>query len=178
MSFVLAIAVVAVVAMAFIGGGTGEANPADCRAGDVLDGVHHPQRIKVIDPCVSVRGTVAVVQDHEDGDWDIGLIPDPPDLDLLGRGNVTKVGGLLVVEVIPKDQPIVRRPRAGSRVEVTGAYVIDTPNGWREIHPAWKIEELTPSPIPEGTGDRVRGVARFAKRALLRVRAEIRERLD
>ncbi|MBI4317767.1 MAG: hypothetical protein HY675_04695 [Chloroflexi bacterium] len=176
--FMFGLAALAVFALVLGSWGEGGEAQANCRAGDVLEGVHHPARIKVIDRCVTVRGTVAIVRDHEDGDWDIGLVPDPPDLDLLGRGNLTKLGGLLVVEVIPMDQPTVKRPRAGSRIAVTGAYVVDTPNGWREIHPAWQIEELTPSPIPEGAGAQVRSVARLAKRALLRLRAEIRELSD
>lgn len=168
---------VIVTSLAFTGAGSGEPTAADCRSGDVLEGVWGPQRLKVISPCITASGTVAVVEDHADGDWHIGMVPDPPDLDLLGRANVTKIGGLLVVEVIPKDQATVKRPRAGSRVQVTGAYVIDTPYGWREIHPAWKIQEMSPSPVPEGLGQQAREIGRFAQRVLLRLRAEIQERL-
>ena len=168
---------VAVAALALTGVGASTGDLALCRPGDVLDGVHHPNRLKVIDPCVTARGTVAVVQDHEDGDWHIGVVPDPYDLDLLGRENVTKLGGLLVVEVIPQDQRTVKRPRAGSRIQVTGAYVIDTPYGWREIHPVWNVQEISPSPLPEGTGQQLRDLGRQARRLLLRLRAEIRERL-
>lgn len=164
--------------MAFADAGPGEPPAADCRQGDVLDGVHHPTRLKVISPCVSASGTVAVVEDHEDGDWHMGLVPDPSDLDLLGRANVTKIGGLLVVEVIPKDQGAVRRPRAGSRIQVTGAYVIDTPYGWREIHPAWKVQEISPSPLPQGIRQQIRDAARYVRRVTLRLRAELRERLE
>ncbi len=172
----LSLAVVAIfVTLFFTSGASGE-NPSDCRAGDVLDGVHDPERLKVIDPCMTARGTVAIVQDDPDGDWHIGLIPDPADLDLLGSGNVTKVGGLLVVEVIPKDQPTVNRPRIGSRIEVTGVYVIDAPNGWREIHPAWDIREIFPSPIPQGVGQRTRNIASSLKRMMVRLRAELIER--
>lgn len=174
-----AAAVLAVVmtALAFTDTGGSEPAAADCRSGDVLDGVWGPQRLKVISPCITASGTVAVVEDHADGDWHIALVPDPSDLDLLGRANVAKIGGMLVVEVIPKDQATVKRPRPGSRIQVTGAYVIDTPYGWREIHPAWKVEEISPSPLPTGIGQRFRDLGHYARRALLRLRAELRERL-
>ncbi len=168
---------VIVTALAFTGAGSGEPTAADCRPGNVMDGVHDPERLKVISPCITASGTLAVVEDHADGDWHMGLVPDPSDLDLLGRANVTKIGGLLVVEVIPKDQATVKRPRAGSRVQVTGAYVIDTPYGWREIHPAWKVQEISPSPVPEGLGQQVREIGHFARRVLLRLRAELQEHL-
>lgn len=174
---VAAMLAILVAALAFTDAGASEPAAADCRTGNVMEGVYSPQRLKIISPCVTATGTVAVVQDHADGDWHIGLVPDPADLDLLGRANVTNFGAMLVVEVIPKDQETVKRPRAGSRIQVTGAYVIDTPYGWREIHPAWKIEEISPSPLPSGIGQQVRQLGHYARRAVLRLRAELRERL-
>lgn len=176
--FVMVVVVLAGLAVSLVltdVGGASVADPADCRPGDVLDGVHHPERLAVIDRCVTARGTVAVIENHADGDWHMGIIPDPVDLDLLGRANVTKLGGMLVAEVIPKDQSIVKRPSAGSRIEVTGAYVIDTPYGWREIHPVWSIREITPSPIPQGLGQKVRSAKQHARRILLRLRAEVKD---
>jgi hypothetical protein len=179
--FIFAVAVVigsAYSGLAVVSDVSGEASPTSCREGDVMDGVHHPQRLKIIDRCVTARGTIAIIEDHQDGDWHMGMFPDLSDLDLLGRANLTKVGGLLIVEVIPKDQKTVKRPRVGSRVQVTGAYVIDTPYGWREIHPVWEIQEISASPIPEGTGQKIKDAGRSVRRILLRLRAELRERLD
>ncbi|MDO8689552.1 MAG: hypothetical protein Q7R39_06005 [Dehalococcoidia bacterium] len=164
-----------VVVLALAGVGSSVANPADCRPGNVLEGVHDPERLAVLDRCVTAQGTVAVIETHGDGDWHMGIIPDPGDLDLLGRANVTKLGGLLVAEVIPKDQSTVKRPSVGARIEVTGAYVIDTPYGWREIHPVWTIRELTASPVPPGVGQKALNAIQRAERVLLRVRAEIKD---
>lgn len=168
----------ALVAVVVTDVGTGQANPADCRSGDVLEGVHHPSRLAVIDRCVTARGTVAVIENHGDGDWHMGLLPDPGDLDLIGRANVTKLGGLLVAEVIPMDQDKVKRPSVGSRIEVTGAYVIDTPYGWREIHPVWTIRELNPSPLPQGVRERAQNFLVRASRVVLRVRAQVKELIN
>jgi hypothetical protein len=33
-------------------------------------------------------------------------------------------------------------PNVGDRVRVTGAYVTDRDNGWREIHPVTRIEKI------------------------------------
>ncbi len=165
-------------ALAFADFGAGGVNSEACHGGNVLDGVQKPERFKIIDNCVTARGTVGIIENHGDGDWHIGLVVDPADIDLLGRANFTKFGGMLVVEVIPKDQNRVRRPSVGSRIEVTGAYVIDMPYGWREIHPAWDVRELTPSPLPKGLGERVPAVAQKARRVLLRARAQLSEWLS
>lgn len=170
---VVGAAAFAVLAVADVG--AGGVNSEACHGGNILDGVQRPERFKIIDNCVTAQGTVAVVENHGDGDWHIGLVVDPGDVDLLGRANFTKFGGMLVVEVIPKDQGKVKRPTIGSRIEVTGAYVIDQPYGWREIHPAWDIRETSPSPLPRGLGDRVRSVAHTVRRVLLRARAQLSE---
>ena len=62
--------------------------------------------------------------------------------DLLNKGNDKKrVGGNLIVEVVPKDRKSsdVYLPENGDDVQVWGAWVKDKPNGWKEIHPAWKV---------------------------------------
>jgi hypothetical protein len=78
---------------------------------------------------------------------------------LLNEKNVQEGG--LHIEIVPADQPGCRKgdpiehpqvaglgrcsgrhiplPSAGQRVRVVGAYVTDTNNGWREIHPVWKL---------------------------------------
>ena len=60
---------------------------------------------------------------------------------LLNEKNNQKTDGLLVVEIVPKDQNIARvfLPKAGDRVDIWGAWVTDKPKGWHEIHPAWKV---------------------------------------
>jgi hypothetical protein len=96
---------------------------------------------------------------HGDGDETFNLSPDPPYSSMLNQ-NVQEGG--IRVETVPADQPgcvtgqpvghagvsglgkctgaHLRLPRAGARVRVVGAYVLDLNNKWNEIHPAWKIE--------------------------------------
>ncbi|MFN2467850.1 MAG: hypothetical protein ABR521_06950, partial [Gaiellaceae bacterium] len=57
---------------------------------------------------------------------------------LLSRGN-DRVGGELVVEILPQDRSRVPVPQVGERVSVVGPWVEDRQHGWREIHPAWWI---------------------------------------
>jgi hypothetical protein len=36
----------------------------------------------------------------------------------------------------------VQLPQIGERVKVTGSYVVDIHNGWKEIHPVSGIEQI------------------------------------
>jgi len=70
--------------------------------------------------------------------------------------NAVHEKGTLVVEVVCQHlangsieqtacqdyQSTVLIPQVGDRVRVTGAYVTDLDNGWREIHPVSQIEVL------------------------------------
>jgi len=70
--------------------------------------------------------------------------------------NVFHSRGELVVEIICEHTPAdavekaacadfqsqVAIPNVGDRVRVTGAYVTDSENGWREIHPVTRIENI------------------------------------
>jgi hypothetical protein len=81
---------------------------------------------------------------------------------LLNDKNVGALGGLLVVEIVPADEPgctagqppkpahgsydygvctgaNIAPPAIGAHVTVVGAYVRDEDHGWAEIHPAWSI---------------------------------------
>jgi len=60
---------------------------------------------------------------------------------LLNKDSKKKTDGNLVVEIVPRDQDskYVELPDKGDNVEVWGAWVIDKPKGWNEIHPAWKV---------------------------------------
>ena len=55
------------------------------------------------------------------------------------RDGNDRVGGNLVVEIIPQDRSRVAVPEEGARVEVVGPWVEDTEHGWNEIHPAWWV---------------------------------------
>ncbi|MGB2875848.1 MAG: hypothetical protein WBB76_10295 [Gaiellaceae bacterium] len=110
-----------------------------CSRGSPLAGVYHPSRLKVKSPCRVAIGTVSKVKfEAYDGDVHVDLRLDPGYESLLSDGNA-RVGGNLVVEIIPQDRARVAIPREGQRVEVVGPWVDDTKHGWNEIHPAWWV---------------------------------------
>jgi hypothetical protein len=122
-----------------------------CRSGDPLAGVYHPARLVVKSRCRIASGTVEVVRfEAYDGDVHVELRLDRGQERLLSRGNA-KVGGNLLVEIVPTDRGRVPVPRVGSRVSVVGPWVDDTTHGWREIHPAWGISagDLVPASAEE-----------------------------
>jgi hypothetical protein len=120
-----------------------------CRGGSPMAGVYHPSRLNVKSPCRVVNGTVRkVVFEQYDGDVHVDLRPDPGFEDLLGDGN-DRVGGNLIVELIPQDRSHVAVPAVGARIQVVGPWVEDTQHGWNEIHPAWWVSAGTIEPASE-----------------------------
>jgi hypothetical protein len=110
-----------------------------CRSGSALVGVYHPERLKVKSRCRVAVGTVEKVKPElYDGDIHIALRLDRGQEGLLSSGNA-RVGGTLILEIIPWDRPRVLVPEVGQRIEVVGPWVDDTAHGWNEIHPAWWI---------------------------------------
>jgi hypothetical protein len=110
-----------------------------CRGGNPLAGVYHPQRLNVKSRCRAAVGTVGKVKfEPYDGDVHVDLRLDPGQEKLLSDGN-ERVGGNLVVEIIPSDRSRVAIPAEGARIEVVGPWVADSEHGWNEIHPAWWV---------------------------------------
>jgi hypothetical protein len=110
-----------------------------CRSGPPLSGVYHASRLVVRSACRIAVGIVDRVKFEEfDGDVHVDLRLDDGYQKLLAAGN-DRVGGTLVVEIIPQDRSVVAIPQPGVRVEVVGPWVDDTTHGWREIHPAWFV---------------------------------------
>lgn len=133
-----------------------------CRSGFPLANVYHPFRLQVLDPCRTASGVVVEVLHEEDGDIHVHIRPDSQDRALV---NDRAPRGLLVLEIVPADQPgctpgqpprppdrtsyfgtctgaNIATPPVGAHVRATGPYVLDVPNGWNEIHPAWRLEAL------------------------------------
>jgi hypothetical protein len=117
-----------------------------CRSGSPLVGVYHPERLKVKSRCRVAVGTVEKVKPEVyDGDIHLELQLDRGQEGLLSSGNA-RVGGTLIVEIIPWDRSRVLVPEVGQRIEVVGPWVDDTAHGWNEIHPAWWISAGTVRP--------------------------------
>lgn len=112
-----------------------------CRQGNVLDGVDRQARFLVLSTCEKAMGVVHDMSKQDDGDYQFNVDIDKPYKKLLNDDNTKQVNGMLVIEIIPKDQndPKIAIPKNGDKIEVYGAWVTDRPHGWNEIHPAWEI---------------------------------------
>ena len=138
----------------------GPAPSPHCRAGSPLAGVYHPQRLKVKSRCRVAVGTVEKIKPElYDGDIHIELRLDRGQEGLLSGGNA-RVGGTLIVEIIPWDRARVLVPAEGERIEVAGPWVDDTAHGWNEIHPAWWISAGS---IQPASADELRRVDRLLR---------------
>ena len=141
------------------------AGATGCRSGDPLANVYHPDRLRVIDACKTVTGTVAFIRHEDDGDYHIGLHLDASFASLVNSVNVSREHGDLVAEIVPADEAgctpgappspahgsydygictgaAEHPPALGLHVAVTGPYVLDMDHGWMEIHPVWVIRAL------------------------------------
>lgn len=114
-----------------------------CAQGDPLEGVYAPRRLQVLDPCLTVEGTVRDdVQKAEDGDITFGLYLSEADQRLINDVNRANYDGALHIEIVPEDQARVPPPKPGDKIRVTGPWVTDLAHGHNEIHPAYKIEKI------------------------------------
>ena len=113
-------------------------------------------RLQIINPCLSVTGTVINARAEADGDWHVRLDVDSQYRSLLNQANLEEQQGYLVLEpmcsnyVSQKDtieegvcggfsQQLFDTELVGQRVTATGAYVIDMQHGWMELHPVTSI---------------------------------------
>ncbi len=117
----------------------------ECLNGNIFQYTYDPQRLRILNKCVSIVGTVAshpVIND--DGDITFELEPDPQYHYMLSIGSYILRRGRIHVEIVPHDQGNVYIPEKGERVRVVGAWVVDTDHGsYTEIHPTWLIEVLS-----------------------------------
>lgn len=128
--------------------------PESCDA-SLWSHVYLPKRLHVVEACTAIEGRVAAIQKESDGDLHIAIEPDQASV--LNLVNAIHGHRRLVVESICDHDsapgsyshaacagftPNVTIPNLGDRVRVTGSYVTDSENGWREIHPISRIELL------------------------------------
>lgn len=118
--------------------------------------VYSPKRLQQVAPCISVAGIIAESNADEDGDQHFLLKLDPGQDQLLNKRNTKKKSGDIVLEVVCANPTTMKKPRSacagytnhvpiltvGAHARATGTYVIDTHNGWVEIHPVSKLENL------------------------------------
>ena len=118
--------------------------------------VWDPERLDVLDKCKTVTGVIVEKNADPDGDEHMLLKLDAGQENLLKKKNYTKKNGNLVIEAICINR-ITRKsakgickgyinqvqiPNVGDHIKVTGSYVLDSHNGWAEIHPITIIEKL------------------------------------
>jgi len=115
----------------------------NCRDGNVLDGASNEGDLKVLAECQDATGDVMHTKKMNDGDYKFLVKLDDKYGFLVNDKNDEKTDGLLVVEVVPKDQDIstVDLPKEGDKVHFWGAWVTDKPKGWHEIHPTWVVSK-------------------------------------
>ena len=118
--------------------------------------VYNPSRLKILNQCLQVTGTIEVIRLEKDGDDHILLKLDPGQENLLNEKNIAQQQSDLVLEpvclhTVTQADAIsscngfhsnVIIPRIGTHVKVIGSYVLDTAHGWNEIHPVSTINNL------------------------------------
>jgi hypothetical protein len=118
--------------------------------------VYNPERLQVINKCKTVTGMIEESNADEDGDQHMLLKLDNGQGDLLTKRNIKKKQGDMVIEAVCANKPRLKKvgntckgyinkiqiPQVGEHVKVTGSLVIDSHNGWAEIHPITKIEVI------------------------------------
>ena len=116
--------------------------------------VYNPNRLEIVNPCMSVTGTIESIRVEKDGDYHIRLKVDPQFSSLINSANIKGQYGDLVLEPICQ-KPVTQQdaiaacanfyqniniPPVGTHVNVTGSYVLDKEHGrWAEIHPVTSI---------------------------------------
>ena len=118
--------------------------------------VWEPSRLQVLDKCKMVTGVIVERNADPDGDEHMLLKLDKGQENLLQKKNFTKKSGNLVIEAICINHITrksakgickgyvnqVQLPNVGDHVRVTGSYVLDSHNGWAEIHPITTVERF------------------------------------
>jgi hypothetical protein len=124
----------------------GDAEPGPMCQADPLHAVYKPSRLKVLEPCAKVTGTVMAYRKEHDGDFHVSMVMDAPGW--TNSLNNERQHGYTVVEFIPL-MPKPDRFKVGQRLSMTGTKVLDLQHGdhrttgWIELHPVFGFTELT-----------------------------------
>jgi hypothetical protein len=112
--------------------------------------VYHPDRLRLVRRCMTVRGRVTELRWEPDGDLHILLgtrrslvnaVNDEYEhgdlvLEEICQGSVTQADAVAACHGVPHNLTV---PSVGDRVAVSGSYVLDADHGWMEIHPVTKL---------------------------------------
>lgn len=118
--------------------------------------VYNPTRLQKLAPCIAVTGNVEESSADADGDQHFLIKLDAGQEALVNQTNAKKKNGDLVVEIVCANPVSLAKvksvctgfrngiaiPQLGAHVRATGTYVIDSHNGWAEIHPVSKLQQL------------------------------------
>ncbi len=118
--------------------------------------VYNPKRLEQLAPCLSVTGVITESSADVDGDQHFLLKLDPGQEKLANKRNRKKKGGDIVLEIVCANPTTMKKvksacagytnpisiPAVGARVRATGTYVLDSHNGWTEIHPVSRIQSM------------------------------------
>ncbi|MDB4871917.1 MAG: hypothetical protein JWL97_2921 [Gemmatimonadales bacterium] len=118
--------------------------------------VYSPKRLRQLAPCSSVTGVISESNSDADGDQHFLLTLDPGQGTVVNKRNSKKKRGDLVLEIVCANPTSMKKPTAacagytnripipsvGAHVRATGTYVLDTHNGWTEIHPVSRFEAV------------------------------------
>ena len=118
--------------------------------------VYNPKRLNQLAPCVAVTGVITESDADPDGDQHFLLRLDPGQEKLVNKRNRKKKGGDIVLEIVCANPTTMKKvksactgytnpiaiPAVGTHVRATGTYVLDSHNGWTEIHPVSRIQVM------------------------------------
>jgi hypothetical protein len=118
--------------------------------------VYNPTRLQQLAPCLTVTGVITESSADPDGDQHFLLRLDPGQDTLVNKRNRKKEGGDIVLEIVCANPTTMKKvgsacagytnpipiPAVGAHVRATGTYVIDSHNGWAEIHPVSKFQAM------------------------------------
>ena len=118
--------------------------------------VYNPSRLQQLAPCVAVTGIVEESSADDDGDQHFLLKLDPGQDAFLNKRNVKKKTGDLVLEIVCANPARLKKarsacanytnpiaiPSVGTHIKVSGTLVIDSHNGWAEIHPVSRMQQI------------------------------------
>jgi hypothetical protein len=120
--------------------------------------IYHPDRLRLLARCMTVRGRVTELRWEPDGDLHIllatrsGLVNAANNsyehgdlvLEEICQGTVTQADAVAACRGVPRNLTV---PSVGDRVTVSGSYVLDADHGWMEIHPVTSLTITGTAPI-------------------------------